>query len=76
MPEITVNISHSLKTEEWETTPLCFSLQLLSIPGVIYIISLVRFPSTENPLMSVRRPGIALDNRRTKLNATDSAGKV
>jgi len=65
-----------LKAEEWETTPLCFSLQPLSMPGVIYIISLVRTPNTENLLMSVHRPGIALDNRRTKLNAIDSAGEA
>jgi len=76
MPEVTVSISQSLNTEGWETAPLCFSLQPLSMPGVIYIISLVRLPITENLLMSAHRPGIVLDDRRTKLNATDSAGEA
>jgi hypothetical protein len=41
--------------------PWCFSLQILSLPGIIYFISLVRLPNTENELMSVCRPGIKLD---------------
>jgi len=47
------------KAEEWGV-PAYLSLQTLSTPGVIYFISLVRFPRIENPSMSVRRPGTVL----------------
>jgi hypothetical protein len=76
MPEISVGISHDRETEEWGTTPSCFSLQPLSLPGVMYLTSPVKFPSIENPVMSVRRPGTPLDNGQTKLNPTNSAGEV
>ena len=75
MLAITVSVPRGQTTEERRTAPPCFSLQLLSLPGVMYFISLVIFPSADNPLMSVRRPGIALDNGRTKLSGTNSAGK-
>ena len=42
----------------------------------MYFISLVIFPSTDSPLMSVHRPGIVLDSGRTGLNETNSAGEV
>ena len=42
----------------------------------MYFTSLVRWASIENPLTSVRRPGIVLNSGRTRLNATDSTGKV
>jgi len=60
MPEITVSISRAGK-QDWGTTPECFDLQSLSAPGVMYFISLVRFPRVDNPSMSVRRPGTELD---------------
>jgi len=47
------------KAEEWGV-PAYLSLQTLSTPGVMYFISLVRFPRIENPSMSVRRPGTVL----------------
>ena len=76
MSAITVSVPRGQTTKEQGVAPPCFSLQLLSLPGVMYFISLVIFPSTDNPLMSVRRPGIALDNGRTKLSGTNSAGEV
>ena len=62
MPEIAVSVPRGRTTEDWGTGPLCFSFQFLSLPGVMYFISLVIFPGTENGLMSVRRPGIVLDS--------------
>ena len=59
IPDITVS---DQTTEERGTEPSCFHLQLLLFPGVTYFISLVTPPSTDNPLMSVRRPGIVLDS--------------
>ena len=55
------------------TVPSCFSLQHLSLPGVMYFTSLVRFPSGVDPRMSVRRPGIELDNGGANLDATNAA---
>ena len=71
-----MSVPHGQTTEELGMAPPCFALQLLYLPGAMYFISLVRFPSTDNPLMSVRRPGIMLDSGRTKLSGTDSAGEV
>ena len=76
MPAITVNVPRGRITEELGTAPPCFTLQLLYLPGAMYFISLVVFPSTDNPLMSVRRPGIMLDSGRTKLSGTSSVGEV
>ena len=59
MPEISVS---DQTAEEWGAAPSCFHLQPLFVPGVMYFISLVRFPSTDNPLMSVRGPGTVLDS--------------
>jgi len=42
----------------------------------MYFTSLVRFPSSEAPRMSVRRPGTALCDGGTKLRTADSAGEV
>ena len=60
MPEITVSDSRGQKREELGATPLCFPLQTLSAPGVMYFISLVRFPIKDTPQMSVRLPGMVL----------------
>lgn len=43
------------------------------MPGVMYLISLVILPMIANPLMSVRRPGIRLDDGQTKFNEAKSA---
>lgn len=45
--------------------PLCFSLQALLAPGVIYFTSLVRCRSLEDSLMSARRPGMMLDKKKS-----------
>jgi len=62
IPEIAVSVPGDQKTEEWGTVPSCFHLQLLSFPGVMYFISLVILPNSDNPLRTVRRPGIELDS--------------
>ena len=42
----------------------------------MYFTSLVRTPRIENPLMSVRRPGIALCDGWAELCVTNSAREV
>ena len=74
--EITVSDSRGQKTEELGETPSCFSLQALFAPGVMYFISLVRFPIIENPLMSVRCPGIVLGSGRPELRSADYARQI
>ena len=76
MTKVSVSIPQGQEIEEEETTPLCFSLQPLSVPGVMYFTSLVRTPRVENPSMSVRRPGTILGDERDKHNVTISAGEA